>query len=267
MDSQKLEQRIAELQEEKSILDIKQKYAEFLLHEETSDLILRQLNFREFMIILDKIFLNQNFNRQESKKFFLSKQTGLLLLLESKIKMLFEEEKQSSLLGIVTQIWNKLQPFEEVEENQNENSIEKKGPQPPVLNIPKFVELKDQDGNPFISYFELDGKKEGEYKEFWPGTDIIRLNLFFKGGLRHGRYILRFRNGNIHRDRSYENNLVEGNCFEYLEDKTLTEFAQYKADKKDGIYRKYKPDGSNSKQEFYENDQVTMHPDGTGRII
>jgi antitoxin component YwqK of YwqJK toxin-antitoxin module len=106
------------------------------------------------------------------------------------------------------------------------------------------VELKTEDGKPFISYFELEnGDKDGEYIEFWPHTNIVRLLLTFKEGKKHGPFVRRNENGQVVKRGQYNDGKIDGDYFVYCDGK-LTEFHQYKNGVFHGIYRTYSKDKS-----------------------
>jgi antitoxin component YwqK of YwqJK toxin-antitoxin module len=99
------------------------------------------------------------------------------------------------------------------------------------------------DQRSFISYYVLEtGEMDGSYIEFWPHTDIVRLEGELSRGMKQGKWIQRNKEGIITCVQHYKDDKKCGDAFNYNEDGTLSCFVQYNEDgKHHGIYRTYNP--------------------------
>jgi antitoxin component YwqK of YwqJK toxin-antitoxin module len=116
----------------------------------------------------------------------------------------------------------------------------------------KHVKIESaNDNKAFISHNLKDGQIDGIYTEYWPGSDIIRLQGHFKEGKKHGHFVERNRKGIILSESDYLENEFDGYHLTYNDDGTLLSFTQYKKGVMHGIHRNYKKDDS-VKVDLYE---------------
>jgi hypothetical protein len=117
------------------------------------------------------------------------------------------------------------------------------------IEIPPSIPLETQPivkevrlevlGKPFLSYNVLpDGGFEGEYLEYWPGTDKLRYKGTYKNNKEHGTFSQWNQDGILQYKVDFKEGKKHGNFFSFNNDK-LEEFHQYKDNVLHGIYRNY----------------------------
>jgi hypothetical protein len=96
------------------------------------------------------------------------------------------------------------------------------------------------DQKPYISYFLLEtGEKDGPYLEYWPHTDIVRLEGYLSNGKKEGTWFTRNKKGIIISVQDFKDDLKDGDEFLYDDEGNLKLFYQFKGGVLNGLVRTF----------------------------
>jgi hypothetical protein len=152
-------------------------------------------------------------------------------ILEGKIFNLIKEEKVEQHTKELNMI-----KFGQIRLIFNIDARQKKDVVPPSKNV--MIEVG---GKPYLSYqVGHHGGFEGEYLEFWPGTDMIRIQGRYMNNKKHKTFTQRDKEGNLEYQIDFLDGKKNGNYEEYEKGIPVL-FCQYKEDKLHGIFRRYTP--------------------------
>jgi antitoxin component YwqK of YwqJK toxin-antitoxin module len=166
-------------------------------------------------------------------------------------------DRISSFLGL-NKDWSYKSDYEvermiDGENNIPHSSFEKKNqiPKPIPLEEPHLKDvLLMAEGKPLFKYkVNKEDKREGEFIEYWSGTDKIRFQGTYKNGKKNGTFFIRDENNVLLSETTFKDDLKDGNEFIYEKGK-LSSFCQWKLGQLHGCKREY-GDGS-FKGEFYQ---------------
>jgi hypothetical protein len=127
-------------------------------------------------------------------------------------------------------------------ENIKEVKVEK-GPCQPDMHEKKEIRTAN-DNKPFLLYTFLrdengDEVKDGEYTEYWPGSDVIRFQGTMKKGMLDGTWIRKNKEGIITKIENFKEDKFHGDRLQYNDDGTLSSISQYKLGVPHGIHREF----------------------------
>jgi hypothetical protein len=126
----------------------------------------------------------------------------------------------------------------------------------PPSNIEKKEIMTENDHKLFISYILVDGLMDGSYIEYWPHTNIVRLEGNHSRGMKQGRWTIRNKAGIVVAVQNFKDDKVDGDQHLYDEKGNLTSFSQFSGGVQNGISRSYPDDDQRTKSCFHVQGQL-----------
>jgi antitoxin component YwqK of YwqJK toxin-antitoxin module len=173
----------------------------------------------------------------------------MICMIRIKLGIVTQEVPEHEVIARITsaRMYNEIQKLEIEKDPDNNNSLKEV-----LLKFEKKEIRTANDNKLYISYsFYLENEdevKDGEYIEFWPGTDVIRLQGTLKKGKLEGVWIQKNKKGIVLTIQSFKEDIIHGDEFHYDEDGNLTTFYQQKNGVLQGLHRTY---GENNKMDVF----------------
>lgn len=104
-------------------------------------------------------------------------------------------------------------------------------------------------------FFEVNGKKEGEMKDFYPNGSLKAIRLF-ENDIQIGRTVIYYPGGQIKETQYYADGMKEGSDTVFYESGQPQLMLNFHEDKQHGYVRKWSPEGELIFEARYEMDSL-----------